>query len=148
MVTSPPKLGRLVRRLPDNSTQIVSMFTQSMVGGGVTSALERYCVCPSSCFHLAASGESRRHPVRSEPAGVGRMVGRRLLLLQGVLASHRPSSTHLHHPHFLPGQRTSEQPSEDQTAEQRRCCCRTKTHVVLSRNVAEWILYVRFVCVC
>lgn len=31
-VTSPPKLGRLVRRLPDNSTQNVSMFTQSMVG--------------------------------------------------------------------------------------------------------------------
>lgn len=32
VVTSPPKLGRLVRRLPDNSTQTVSMFTQSMVG--------------------------------------------------------------------------------------------------------------------
>lgn len=32
MVTSPPELGRLVRRLPDNSTQNVSMFTQSMVG--------------------------------------------------------------------------------------------------------------------
>lgn len=31
-VTSPPKLGRLVRRLPDNATQSVSMFTQSMVG--------------------------------------------------------------------------------------------------------------------
>lgn len=32
VVTSPPKLGRLVHRLPDNSTQTVSMFTQSMVG--------------------------------------------------------------------------------------------------------------------
>lgn len=34
-MTSPPKLGRLVRRLPDNSTQNVSMFTQSMVGSRV-----------------------------------------------------------------------------------------------------------------
>lgn len=32
VVTSPPKLGRLVHCLPDNSTQTVSMFTQSMVG--------------------------------------------------------------------------------------------------------------------
>lgn len=32
VMTSPPKLGRLVHRLPDNSTQTVSMFTQSMVG--------------------------------------------------------------------------------------------------------------------
>lgn len=31
-VTVPPKLGRLVQRLPDNSTQNVSTFTQSMVG--------------------------------------------------------------------------------------------------------------------
>lgn len=31
-VTTPPKLGRLVRRMPDNSTQNVSTFTQSMVG--------------------------------------------------------------------------------------------------------------------
>lgn len=31
-VTVPPKLGRLVQRLPDNSTQNVSTFTQGMVG--------------------------------------------------------------------------------------------------------------------
>ena len=30
-VTAPPKLGRLLRRMPDNSTQHVSTFTQSMV---------------------------------------------------------------------------------------------------------------------
>lgn len=42
-VTSPPKLGRLVRRMPDNSTRNVSTFTQSMVG---------MCVSPrvSVCF--------------------------------------------------------------------------------------------------
>ncbi|XP_035524183.1 chondroitin sulfate proteoglycan 4-like [Morone saxatilis] len=34
-VTTPPKLGRLVRRMPDNSTQNISMFTQSMVNDGV-----------------------------------------------------------------------------------------------------------------
>ncbi|KAM9338003.1 chondroitin sulfate proteoglycan 4-like [Symphorus nematophorus] len=34
-VTAPPKLGRLVRRLPDNSTQNISTFTQSMVNEGV-----------------------------------------------------------------------------------------------------------------
>uniref|UniRef100_A0A3Q3XGR5 Uncharacterized protein n=1 Tax=Mola mola TaxID=94237 RepID=A0A3Q3XGR5_MOLML len=34
-VTAPPKLGRLVRRMPDNSTQHVSTFTQSMVNDGV-----------------------------------------------------------------------------------------------------------------
>ena len=32
-VTAPPKLGRLLRRMPDNSTQNISTFTQSMVGG-------------------------------------------------------------------------------------------------------------------
>lgn len=31
-VTAPPKLGRLVRRMPDNSTQNIAAFTQSMVG--------------------------------------------------------------------------------------------------------------------
>lgn len=31
-VTAPPKLGRLVQRTPDNSTRIISTFTQSMVG--------------------------------------------------------------------------------------------------------------------
>lgn len=127
MVTSPPKLGRLVRRLPDNSTQNVSMFTQSMVG--VTSAPERSRACPSSRLNLAASGEPRRHPVPSERGGVSGLVGRRRLLLHGVLAPRGPSSTHLHHPHFLPGQRTPEQPSEEQTAEQRRFCCRTQTRV-------------------
>uniref|UniRef100_UPI003AADBE43 chondroitin sulfate proteoglycan 4-like n=1 Tax=Centroberyx gerrardi TaxID=166262 RepID=UPI003AADBE43 len=34
-VTAAPKLGRLVRRLPDNSTRLVSTFTQSMVNDGV-----------------------------------------------------------------------------------------------------------------
>ncbi|KAM7393119.1 hypothetical protein PAMA_007981 [Pampus argenteus] len=34
-VTAPPKLGRLVRRMPDNSTQNISSFTQSMVNDGV-----------------------------------------------------------------------------------------------------------------
>uniref|UniRef100_A0A669BQM0 Laminin G domain-containing protein n=1 Tax=Oreochromis niloticus TaxID=8128 RepID=A0A669BQM0_ORENI len=34
-VTSPPKLGRLVRRMPDNSTGNVSTFTQSMLDDGV-----------------------------------------------------------------------------------------------------------------
>uniref|UniRef100_A0A8C4F5Y6 Laminin G domain-containing protein n=1 Tax=Dicentrarchus labrax TaxID=13489 RepID=A0A8C4F5Y6_DICLA len=34
-VTTPPKLGRLVQRMPDNSTQNISMFTQSMVNDGV-----------------------------------------------------------------------------------------------------------------
>ncbi|XP_068190163.1 chondroitin sulfate proteoglycan 4-like [Antennarius striatus] len=34
-VTTPPKLGRLVRRMPDNSMQNVSVFTQSMVNDGV-----------------------------------------------------------------------------------------------------------------
>uniref|UniRef100_A0A3B4FUM2 Chondroitin sulfate proteoglycan 4-like n=1 Tax=Pundamilia nyererei TaxID=303518 RepID=A0A3B4FUM2_9CICH len=34
-VTSPPKLGRLVRRMPDNSTRNVSTFTQSMLDDGV-----------------------------------------------------------------------------------------------------------------
>ncbi|XP_068609341.1 chondroitin sulfate proteoglycan 4-like [Brachionichthys hirsutus] len=34
-VTAPPNLGRLIRRLPDNSTQTVSTFTQSMVNDGV-----------------------------------------------------------------------------------------------------------------
>lgn len=31
-VTAPPKLGQLVRRMPDNSTQNIAAFTQSMVG--------------------------------------------------------------------------------------------------------------------
>uniref|UniRef100_A0A665TYT0 Chondroitin sulfate proteoglycan 4-like n=1 Tax=Echeneis naucrates TaxID=173247 RepID=A0A665TYT0_ECHNA len=35
-VSAPPKLGRLVRRMPDNSTQIISAFTQNMVGGSYT----------------------------------------------------------------------------------------------------------------
>ena len=30
-VTAPPKLGRLVRRMPDNSSRSISTFTQSMV---------------------------------------------------------------------------------------------------------------------
>ncbi|XP_029372421.1 chondroitin sulfate proteoglycan 4-like [Echeneis naucrates] len=34
-VSAPPKLGRLVRRMPDNSTQIISAFTQNMVNDGV-----------------------------------------------------------------------------------------------------------------
>ncbi|XP_061732939.1 chondroitin sulfate proteoglycan 4-like isoform X1 [Nerophis ophidion] len=34
-VTVPPKLGRLVRRMPDNSTQDISTFTQRMVNSGV-----------------------------------------------------------------------------------------------------------------
>ncbi|KAG7498173.1 hypothetical protein JOB18_000463 [Solea senegalensis] len=34
-VTAPPKLGRLLRRMPDNSTQNISTFTQSMVNDGV-----------------------------------------------------------------------------------------------------------------
>ncbi|KAM3600638.1 uncharacterized protein V6R79_026433 [Siganus canaliculatus] len=34
-VTTSPKLGRLVRRMPDNSTQNISTFTQSMVNDGV-----------------------------------------------------------------------------------------------------------------
>ncbi|XP_019937105.2 chondroitin sulfate proteoglycan 4-like isoform X1 [Paralichthys olivaceus] len=34
-VTAPPKHGRLLRRMPDNSTQDISMFTQSMVNDGV-----------------------------------------------------------------------------------------------------------------
>ncbi|XP_035800252.2 chondroitin sulfate proteoglycan 4-like isoform X1 [Amphiprion ocellaris] len=34
-VTAPPKLGRLVRRMPDNSTRIIFTFTQSMVNDGV-----------------------------------------------------------------------------------------------------------------
>uniref|UniRef100_A0A3Q2W506 Chondroitin sulfate proteoglycan 4-like n=1 Tax=Haplochromis burtoni TaxID=8153 RepID=A0A3Q2W506_HAPBU len=34
-VISPPKLGRLVRRMPDNSTRNVSTFTQSMLDDGV-----------------------------------------------------------------------------------------------------------------
>lgn len=31
-VTTPPKLGRLLRRMPDNSTRNISTFTQTMVG--------------------------------------------------------------------------------------------------------------------
>ncbi|TDH01911.1 hypothetical protein EPR50_G00167550 [Perca flavescens] len=34
-VTTPPKLGSLVRRMPDNSTRNISTFTQSMVNDGV-----------------------------------------------------------------------------------------------------------------
>ncbi|GLD55148.1 chondroitin sulfate proteoglycan 4-like protein [Lates japonicus] len=34
-LTAPPKLGRLVRRMPDNSTREISTFTQSMVNDGV-----------------------------------------------------------------------------------------------------------------
>ncbi|XP_075935926.1 chondroitin sulfate proteoglycan 4-like [Anarhichas minor] len=34
-VTDPPKLGSLVRRMPDNSTRNISTFTQSMVKDGV-----------------------------------------------------------------------------------------------------------------
>uniref|UniRef100_UPI001ED86138 chondroitin sulfate proteoglycan 4-like n=1 Tax=Scatophagus argus TaxID=75038 RepID=UPI001ED86138 len=34
-VTAPPKLGRLIRRMPDNSTLDISTFTQSMVNDGV-----------------------------------------------------------------------------------------------------------------
>ncbi|XP_040013786.1 chondroitin sulfate proteoglycan 4-like [Xiphias gladius] len=34
-VTAPPKLGRLVQRMPDNSTRNISTFTQSMVNDGV-----------------------------------------------------------------------------------------------------------------
>ncbi|XP_059214410.1 chondroitin sulfate proteoglycan 4-like [Centropristis striata] len=34
-LTAPPKLGSLVRRMPDNSTQNISTFTQSMVNDGV-----------------------------------------------------------------------------------------------------------------
>ncbi|XP_041667302.1 chondroitin sulfate proteoglycan 4-like [Cheilinus undulatus] len=34
-VTAPPRLGRLVQRLPDNSTQNITTFTQSMVNDGV-----------------------------------------------------------------------------------------------------------------
>ncbi|XP_061836933.1 chondroitin sulfate proteoglycan 4-like isoform X6 [Nerophis lumbriciformis] len=34
-VTIPPKLGRLVRYMPDNSTQDISTFTQRMVNSGV-----------------------------------------------------------------------------------------------------------------
>ncbi|XP_077353962.1 chondroitin sulfate proteoglycan 4-like isoform X1 [Festucalex cinctus] len=34
-VTVPPQLGRLVRHMPDNSTQDISTFTQSMVNSGV-----------------------------------------------------------------------------------------------------------------
>ncbi|XP_062268240.1 chondroitin sulfate proteoglycan 4-like [Platichthys flesus] len=34
-VTAPPTLGRLLRRMPDNSTQDISTFTQSMVNDGV-----------------------------------------------------------------------------------------------------------------
>ncbi|XP_061657566.1 chondroitin sulfate proteoglycan 4-like [Syngnathoides biaculeatus] len=34
-VTVPPKRGRLVRHMPDNSTQDISTFTQSMVNSGV-----------------------------------------------------------------------------------------------------------------
>uniref|UniRef100_UPI0037E72B16 chondroitin sulfate proteoglycan 4-like n=1 Tax=Semicossyphus pulcher TaxID=241346 RepID=UPI0037E72B16 len=34
-VTAPPRLGRLVQRMPDNSTQNISSFTQSMVKDGV-----------------------------------------------------------------------------------------------------------------
>ncbi|KAM4634137.1 chondroitin sulfate proteoglycan 4-like [Polymixia lowei] len=34
-VTTAPKLGRLVKRLPDNSTQQISAFTQSMLNDGV-----------------------------------------------------------------------------------------------------------------
>ena len=37
-VTAPPKLGRLVRHMPDNSTQDIFTFTQSMVG-------MNYCLC-------------------------------------------------------------------------------------------------------
>lgn len=41
-LTAPPKLGRLLRRMPDNSTKNVSTFTQSMVGTCV-------CVTVSLC---------------------------------------------------------------------------------------------------
>lgn len=41
-VTAPPKLGRLVRRLADNSTQDISMFTQSMVGMRVSVCVLSY----------------------------------------------------------------------------------------------------------
>ncbi|XP_069563197.1 chondroitin sulfate proteoglycan 4-like [Brachyistius frenatus] len=34
-LTAPPKLGRLLRRMPDNSTRHISTFTQSMVNDGV-----------------------------------------------------------------------------------------------------------------
>uniref|UniRef100_A0A3P9IP26 Si:dkeyp-41f9.3 n=1 Tax=Oryzias latipes TaxID=8090 RepID=A0A3P9IP26_ORYLA len=34
-VTAPPKLGRLVQRMPDNSTRGIHTFTQSMVNDGV-----------------------------------------------------------------------------------------------------------------
>lgn len=54
-VTVPPKLGRLVQRLPDNSTQNVSTFTQSMVG---------LCLVPRLLF-FAAEGELLSLPVLS-----------------------------------------------------------------------------------
>ncbi|KAM9841260.1 chondroitin sulfate proteoglycan 4-like [Aulostomus maculatus] len=34
-VTAPPEFGRLVRRMPDNSTRNISTFTQNMVNAGV-----------------------------------------------------------------------------------------------------------------
>ncbi|XP_072228140.1 chondroitin sulfate proteoglycan 4-like [Leuresthes tenuis] len=34
-VTAPPKFGRLIRRMPDNSSRSISTFTQSMVNDGV-----------------------------------------------------------------------------------------------------------------
>ncbi|KAM9735104.1 chondroitin sulfate proteoglycan 4-like [Menidia menidia] len=34
-VTAPPKLGRLIRRMPDNSSRSISTFTQAMVRDGV-----------------------------------------------------------------------------------------------------------------
>lgn len=43
-VTSPPKLGRLVRRMPDNSTRNISTFTQSMVWMCVSVCVSFFCV--------------------------------------------------------------------------------------------------------
>lgn len=70
MVTAPPKLGRLVRRLPDNSTQNVSMFTQSMVGSRLHLSLTGF-VPP----HVLISPPQVNHRIilynQEEPESVG-----------------------------------------------------------------------------
>lgn len=48
VVTAPPKLGRLLRRMPDNSTENISTFTQSMVG-----------VCASVCVAVEFCSRSK-----------------------------------------------------------------------------------------
>lgn len=72
-VTVPPKLGRLVQRLPDNSTRNISTFTQSMVGGSIHNGHLSLCTeAPpliSSCHSQVNHGVILYH--QNQPKSVG-----------------------------------------------------------------------------